>query len=178
MEPWKIVYSAEEIRAAVAAVAREIDRDYAGREVLFLAVLKGAFIFLADLVREVRVPCAVDFVRISSYGAGTCTTGVPKERLRRTEPVAGRHVIVVEEVVDSGLTLRSLLEGLAAERPASLKVCALVNKTERRQAEVPIDYRGFTLPGGFIVGYGMDYGERFRNLPDIRLLDLEPAVSS
>jgi hypoxanthine phosphoribosyltransferase len=173
LEPWKIVYSAEQIRRAVAAVAGEIDRDYGGREVLFLAVLKGAFIFLADLVRQVRVPCTVDFVGVSSYGAGTSTTGVVRERLRRSEPVEGRHVIVVEEVVDSGLTLCTLLDALAAEGPASLKVCALVDKRERRQAEVPVDYRGFTLSGGFIVGYGMDYAERFRNLPDIRLLDFE-----
>jgi hypoxanthine phosphoribosyltransferase len=170
LERWKIVYSAEEIRAAVGKIAQEIDRDFAGREVLFLGVLKGAFIFLADLVRQVRVDCAVDFVRVSSYGAGTCSTGEVREVLRRSDSVEGRHVIVVEEVVDSGTTLRTLLDRLEGERPASLRVCALVDKRERRETDVPVHYRGFVLPEGFIVGYGMDYAERHRNLPDIRLV--------
>jgi hypoxanthine phosphoribosyltransferase len=169
-----VTYSAAEIASAVRKLGEEINRDYAGEELLLLGVLKGSFIFLADLVREIEVPCTVDFVRLSSYGAGTSTTGRVQERLARTEPVAGRHVLVIEEIVDSGLTLAKLLGELAAEGPASLRICTLVDKTGRREAEVPVHYRGFSLEEGFLVGYGLDLAEKFRNLPDICVME-DPA---
>ncbi len=163
-----IVYSAERIGRATKALANEINKDYKGQHIHFIGVLKGAFIFLADLVRHIQVPCSVDFVRLSSYGSGTRSSGRVQRLMTLRDPIQGRHVIVVEEIVDSGLTLAELLEDLAAQGPASLKVCTLVDKTGRRQAEIPVHYRGFSLEDGFLIGYGLDLDERYRNLPDIR----------
>jgi hypoxanthine phosphoribosyltransferase len=136
-------------------------------DILFLGVLKGSFVFLADLVREVRVPCAVDFVRLSSYGSGTRSSQAVRLAMPWQESVSGRHVIVVEEIVDSGLTLARLLEDLRAGGPASVAVCALVDKVGRREVSVPVRYRGFLLEDGFLVGYGLDFGEKYRNLSAI-----------
>ena len=166
-EALRPVYSRVEIRNAVCRIARAINRDCEGKEVLFLSVLKGSFVFLADLVREVRVPCAVEFVRLSSYGSDTRSSGAVRLEMPHREPLFGRHVIVVEDIVDSGLTLSRLLDHLRAEQPASVAVCALVDKTGRREASVRIDYSGFVLEEGFLVGYGLDFAERYRNLSAI-----------
>jgi len=167
----RLVYSAEQIREATERLAEAINRDYAGERVHFVGVLKGSFVFLADLVRHIRLPCSVDFVRLSSYGSGTRSSGVVEEVLSCRDPVAGRHVIVVEEIVDTGATLRSLLGDLELQGPGSLKVCALVDKTGRREVEVPVAYRGFTLETGFLVGYGLDLDEEYRNLPAIYAIE-------
>ncbi|MEW6488120.1 MAG: hypoxanthine phosphoribosyltransferase [Thermodesulfobacteriota bacterium] len=167
----KVVYSEEQIREVVVRLAEAINLDFAGQHVHLIGVLKGSFLFLADLVRHLRVPCSVDFVRLSSYGAGTSSSGSVRELLSLSDPVAGRHVIVVEEIVDSGRTLAKLLKDLEAADAASVRVCALVDKTGRREAEVPVHYRGFGLESGFLVGYGLDLDERYRNLPAICLAE-------
>ena len=163
----KRVLSPQAIRRAVRRVASEIDRDFDGCEVHLLGVLKGSFLFLADLARELRTPCTFDFVRLSSYGSQTTSTGTVREELSSQDPLCGRHVVVVEEIVDSGLTLFTLLARLEEQNPASLSVCTLIDKTERRECNVPVRYRGVTVKSGFLVGYGLDFDEKHRNLPGV-----------
>ena len=155
----------------VERLAGEISRDYSGQSPLLIAPLKGSFIFLADLVRLLALPVEVDFVQLSSYGLGTENGG--RVRLRRglTAPVSGRSVLVIEDIVDTGLTLAYLINYLKKRRPTSLKVCTLFDKPERRQVAVPIDYKGFTVPNQFLVGYGLDCGEKYRQLPDLWILE-------
>jgi len=167
----KIVYSEEQIQDAVVRLAEAINLDFAGQHVHLIGVLKGSFLFLADLCRHLRVPCSMDFVRLSSYGSATASSGTVRELLSLADPVAGRHVIVVEEIVDSGLTVSKLLKDLDAAKAASVRVCALVDKTGRREIEIPVHYRGFSLEDGFLVGYGLDYDENYRNLPAIYVMD-------
>ncbi|MBI5018118.1 MAG: hypoxanthine phosphoribosyltransferase [Deltaproteobacteria bacterium] len=163
----RVVYSEVQIAEAVARIAATIDRDYAGQDLHLLGVLKGSVVFLGDLMRRLQTPCTVDFVRLSSYGAGTSSGGSVEERISRRDPLRGRHVLVVEEIVDSGRTLATLLADLETDKPASLRVCTLVDKTGRREVEVPVHYRGLVLDDGFLVGYGLDLDERYRNLPAI-----------
>lgn len=170
----KVVYSEEQIRDAVARLADAINLDFAGQHVHLVGVLKGSFVFLADLVRQLRVPCSVDFVRLSSYGSRTSSCGSVREVFGLSESVVGRHVIVVEEIVDSGRTLARLLEEVRTAGAASVRVCALVDKTGRREVEVPVRYRGLSLEEGFLVGYGLDLDEQYRNLPAIYLME-EPS---
>lgn len=165
-----LLYPRAEIAARVAALAAEIDRDYAGRDLLLVGVLKGSFLFVADLARAVSTPTAVDFVRIASYGSETRSSGIVEIRKDLEMPIRGRHVLVVEDIVDSGYTLETLCNLLLLREPASLRVCALIDKRAQRATEVPVDYVGFTLDKGFVVGYGLDYDERFRGLPDIYLI--------
>ena len=154
----------ERILARVKELGAEITRDYAGRSLTLVAVLKGSFVFLADLVRAIDLPVAVEFVAISSY-VGTRSTGVVQITSDLTRNVEGEDVMVVEDIVDTGLTMKYLLENLATRRPASLKLCALLEKPARAQVKVPIDYKGFEIPDEFVVGYGLDYDGRLRNLP-------------
>lgn len=165
-----MLYPRAEIAARVTALAREIDRDYAGRELLLVGILKGSFLFVADLARAVSTPADVDFVRIASYGSETRSSGIVEIRKDLEMPIRGRHVLIVEDIVDSGYTLEALCNLLLLREPASLRVCTLVDKRSQRATEVPVDYVGFTLDKGFIVGYGLDYDERFRGLPDIYLV--------
>lgn len=167
----ELLYSAAQIRQASIELAKQLNSDYKGQQIHFLGVLKGSFLFLADLIRQVTVPCSVDFVRLSSYGTATASSGAVRELMPWTDPLAGRHVVVVEEIVDSGNTLLRLLEDVRSHGVASLKVCTLIDKTGRREVRVPVDYRAFELEDGFVIGYGLDYAERYRNLPDIHLLD-------
>ena len=167
----RLVYSPEAIEQATVNLAKQINKDYKGQQIHLIGVLKGAFIFLADLVRHLEVPCSVDFVRLSSYGASTRSTGRVEEKIPLQDPIGGRHVIVVEEIVDSGTTLAKLLADLEAQGPASLRVCTLVDKTGRREAEIPVHYRGFRLEDGFLIGYGLDLDERYRNLPGIYVME-------
>jgi hypoxanthine phosphoribosyltransferase len=163
----KLIISREAIANRIKELAAQISRDYADKNPLLVGILKGAFIFLADLARALDFPVQVDFVRLRSYGAGTKTSGEVHISKDVELPIEGRHVLVVEDIVDAGLTLDFLLGHLASYQPASLKICCLIDKKERRQVEVPLDYIGFTIEKGFLVGYGLDSGEKFRTLPDI-----------
>ena len=165
------VLSQEQIRARVAELGARISQDYAGREIMLTCVLKGGFIFLADLVRAIEVPCSLDFMVISSYGTGTQSSGVVRILKDLDAPIEGLDVIVVEDIVDSGLTLSYLLRNLKTRRPASLEVCTLLSKPARRENEVDCRYVGFEIPDTFVVGYGLDAAERFRELPDIWSVD-------
>jgi hypoxanthine phosphoribosyltransferase len=160
----------EEIRARVKVLAREISRDYEGEALLLVGILKGSFVFLADLVRELTIDVELDFLSVSSYGRSTQSTGVVKIVKDLSEAIQGRHVVLVEDIVDSGLTLKYLYDFLEEKDPASLAICALLDKTEARRVEVPLKYVGFRVPDEFLVGYGLDFAERFRHLRYVRAL--------
>jgi len=153
------------IKQRVTELARQISGDYAGRELLVVGILKGSWVFLADLVRQLTVPVVIDFMTVSSYGASTKTSGVVKIVLDLKCPLEGRDVLVVEDILDSGLTLAYMFKTLRLRKPRSLKLCVLLNKPARRQVEVTPDYQGFEVPDKFVVGYGADWAERYRNLP-------------
>lgn len=167
-----VLITEEEIRGKVEEIARRIDRDYrdAG-EILLVGVLRGAFIFLADLCRHLAVPVKIDFIALSSYEHSTETSGAVRLVMDLRSDIAGRHVLVVEDIVDSGYTMRYLLDSLAARHPASLKVCALVRKPQRLKVDVPVDYLGFDLPDVWVVGYGLDCRDEHRNLPYIAAVE-------
>ncbi len=154
----------ERLRTRVAELGREITRDYEGQPLVVVAVLKGSFVFVADLVRAVRLPLEVEFIGISSY-AGTASSGVVQITQDLTRPIAGEHVLLVEDIVDSGLTMSYLLDNLSTRRPASVQVCALLEKPARAKVKVPIAYKGFEIPDEFVVGYGLDADGKYRNLP-------------
>ncbi len=158
------------LQARIAEVGADVTRDYRGRDLLLVGVLKGAIFFMADLMRRIELPCEVDFMAISSYGAGVDSSGVVRILKDLDMSVEGRNVLVVEDIIDSGLTLSYLLRTLEARHPASLEVCALLTKPERREIEVRCRYVGFEIPNRFVIGYGLDFGERYRNLPYIGVL--------
>ena len=166
----RTLISEEKLRERIAELGRELTEDYAGKQPIVLGVLKGSFLFMADLVREMDIPLSVEFLGVSSYGGGTETTGEVRVTLDLREPIAGRHVIVAEDIVDTGLTLTYVMNMLKNRQPASLKLCCLLNKPERRRIEINPDYVGFTIPNEFVVGYGLDVDELFRNLPYIGVL--------
>ena len=159
------------LQQRIAALGDELSRDYAGREPLLVGVLKGAVFFMADLVRRITVPCEIDFMAVSSYGSGTDSSGVVRILKDLDANIEGRHVLIVEDIVDSGLTLSYLVRNLQARRPASLEVCALLTKPERRKTDITCRYVGFEIPNRFAIGYGLDYGERYRSLPYVAALD-------
>jgi hypoxanthine phosphoribosyltransferase len=161
----------DKIRQAVAKLAAEIRRDYQGKQPLLIGILKGSFVFMADLVRELGLPVEVDFVKLSSYGSGTKTSGKVKVVQGLKTPIKGRDVLVVEDIVDTGLTVSFLMDYLRNKKPASLRLCALTDKPSRHEVPVTIDYLGFTVPDKFIVGYGIDWNEKFRHLRDICCID-------
>jgi hypoxanthine phosphoribosyltransferase len=167
----EILIEEEALQARIEELGREISADYEGRDLLLVGVLKGAVFFLADLMRELSVPCEIDFMAISSYGDGTDSSGVVRILKDLDESIAGRNVLVVEDIIDSGLTLSYLIRSLAAREPASLEICALLTKPDRREIDVPVRYVGFDIPNKFVIGYGLDYAERYRNLPYIGVLD-------
>ena len=169
----KVLISSEEIQAKLAEMGERITRDYAGRSILLVGVLKGAFVVMADLARSIRLPLEFDFMAVSSYGAATKTSGVVRILKDLDHDLAGRDVLVVEDIVDSGLTLKYLLKNLAARRPASLEVAALLRKEGIQQVPLELRYVGFEIPNEFVVGYGLDYAERYRNLPYIATLKPE-----
>ena len=172
----EILVQADELQHRIKEMAAEVSRDYKGRDLLLIGVLKGAVFFLADLMRQISIPCEVDFMAVSSYGSATDSSGVVRILKDLDTPIEGRDVLIVEDIVDSGLTLQYLLRNLGARDPASLEVCALLTKPERRKADVPIRYTGFEIPNRFVIGYGLDFAERYRNLPYIGVLhpDLVP----
>ncbi len=163
----------EEIRTRVAELGAEISRDYAGEELLVVGILKGAMIFLADLVRNITVPVCFDFMAVSSYGSSTKSSGAVRILKDLDSGIEGRHVLIVEDIVDTGLTLNYLVDNLKARGPVSLKICTLLDKPSRRVAPVEIHYNGFIIPDEFVVGYGLDYKERYRNLPYVMVLKPE-----
>ena len=165
-----ILFTSEEIEATVKRLAAEIGQDYLGKHPILIGVLKGSFMFMADLIRLLDFPLEVEFIRLSSYGSGRKSSGKIKVVQGLRSEVKGRDVLVIEDIVDTGLTTGFLLDYLGKKKPASLKLCALTNKPSRRQTPVTIDYLGFTVPDKFIVGYGLDWDERFRNLPNICVL--------
>jgi hypoxanthine phosphoribosyltransferase len=162
-----VLISRQEIKKAIARLAKQIRKDYEGKNPVVISVLKGSAVFFADLIREMNMPLQVEFIQLSSYGSSTETSGKVKVVHRLRTSIKGRHVLVVEDIVDTGYTLSYLLKYLARKKPASLKLCALTDKPSRRIVPIKIDYLGFTVPDKFIVGYGIDFGEKFRYLPDI-----------
>jgi len=169
----EILLPADLIRQRVQALADDISRDYAGLNPLLVGVLKGVLIFMADLLRAISIPAEVDFMAVSSYSAQSRDQGLVRLEKDLETPLAGRHVLFVEDVIDTGLTLNYLLRTLRARQPASLEVCVLFDKPQRRLVEIPLRYTGFDLPPRFVVGYGLDYRERYRSLPFVGLLDPE-----
>lgn len=167
----KILIAGDEIAKAVGRLACEIERDYQGKRPLLIGVLKGSFVFMADLIRHLELPLEVDFVRLSSYGCARESPGKVRVVHALKSPVKGRDVLVVEDIVDTGTTISFLLDYLRNKKPASLRLCALTDKPSRRRVPIAIDYLGFTVPNKFIVGYGLDCDERFRNLPDIHTVE-------
>jgi hypoxanthine phosphoribosyltransferase len=160
----EILVEADDLQRRVAELGAEINGDYAGRDLVMIGVLKGAVLFLADLMRELEIPCEVDFMAVSSYGSATDSSGVVRILKDLDASIAGRDVLLVEDIVDSGLTLHYLLKNLRAREPRSLEVCALLTKPERRRVDLPIRYVGFEIPNRFAIGYGLDHGQRYRNL--------------
>ena len=170
----RVLFSEEELKNRVAEIAAQIDKDYAGKEPVLISVLRGSFVFMADLVRQIHVPCTVDFMAVSSYGAGTSSSGQVKIVKDLSEQIEGKDLIVVEDILDSGNTLSYLLKLLQARKPASVRLCTLLDKPSRRVKPVELHYSGFTIPDYFVVGYGLDYDEKYRNLPYIGVL--KPSV--
>jgi hypoxanthine phosphoribosyltransferase len=169
----EVLVSADDLQRRVAELGAEISRDYVGRDLVMIGVLKGAVLFLADLMRSLTVPCEIDFMAVSSYGSSTDSSGVVRILKDLDAPIEGRDAVLVEDIVDSGLTLHYLLRNLHARNPRSLEVCALLTKPERRRVELPIRYVGFEIPNRFAIGYGLDHAERFRNLPYVAVLEGE-----
>ena len=166
----RVLFTEEQLQARVAEIAAQIDRDYAGKQPLLVSVLRGSFVFMADLARRITLPCTVDFMAVSSYGSGTTSSGQVKIVKDLSEQIEGKDVIVVEDILDSGNTLSYLLKLLEARHPASIRLCTLLDKPERRTKPVAVQYSGFTIPDEFVVGYGLDYDEKYRNLPYIGIL--------
>ena len=166
----EILIEPDALSARVAELGAEISTDYAGRDLLLIGVLKGAVFFMADLMRKLTIPCEVDFMAISSYGASTDSSGVVRILKDLDINIEGRHVLVVEDIIDSGLTLSYLMRNLESREPATLEICALLTKPDRREIEVPVRYVGFEIPNRFVIGYGLDFGERYRNLPYVAVL--------
>jgi hypoxanthine phosphoribosyltransferase len=167
----EVLIDRDVLQRRIEELGEEISIDYAGRDLLLIGVLKGAVFFMADLMRNLTIPCEIDFMAISSYGDSTDSSGVVRILKDLDINIEGRDVLIVEDIIDSGLTLSYLMRNLEARGPASLEICALLTKPERREAEVPVRYIGFEIPNRFVIGYGLDFAERYRNLPYVGILD-------
>jgi hypoxanthine phosphoribosyltransferase len=165
-----ILFTRERIAAEIKRLGQEITRDYGDDEIMLVGVLKGSFLFVADLIREIETPSVIDFVRLASYGAGTQSSGIIEFRKELEMSIRDRHVIIVEDIVDSGYTLECLYNKLLLQEPRSLKICTLIDKKARREVNIEADYVGISMDDGFIIGYGLDHDEKYRNLPDIYLV--------
>lgn len=170
----QVLYTEEQLRDRVREVGAQIAADYAGREPMLISVLRGSYIFMADLTRAIDLNVTVDFMAVSSYGAGTTSSGQVEIKKDLSDSIEGKDLIIVEDILDSGNTLYYLMDVLRARKPASIRICALMDKPERRTKPITADYVGFTIPDAFIVGYGLDYAERYRNLPYVGVL--KPSV--
>jgi hypoxanthine phosphoribosyltransferase len=171
----EILVSSEDLQRRVAELGAEINRDYQGKDLVMVCVLKGAVLFVADLMRSLEIPCEIDFMAVSSYGSSTDSSGVVRILKDLDAPIEGRDVLIVEDIIDSGLTLHYLRKNLSAREPRSLEVCALLTKPERRRVETPIRYVGFEIANRFAIGYGLDHAQRYRNLPYVAVLADEQA---
>ena len=169
----KVLFSQQELQRKVNELGEQITRDYAGKEPIFVGVLKGCFVFMADLMRAVNLPCQIDFMAVSSYGKGTTSSGNVQINKDLSYDIAGRDVIIVEDILDSGVTLNYLKNYLMVRKPASITIATLMDKPARRKADIYADYSCFEIPDAFVVGYGLDYNERYRNLPYIGILKPE-----
>ena len=169
----EVLFSEEQLDRRVREIAAQIEKDYEGKEIMLIGVLRGSFIFMADLSRRIDLPCTLDFMSVSSYGKGTSSSGQVQITKDLSSDISGQHIIVVEDILDSGNTLSYLLKLLEQRNPASIRLCTLLDKPERRVKEVKVDYSGFTIPDAFVVGYGLDYAEQYRNLPYIGILKPE-----
>lgn len=169
----KILISRDELQRRVRELGEQITRDFQGQKLLIVGILKGAMIFTADLVRNITTPVEFDFMVVSSYGASSKSSGAVRIFKDLDRSIEGWHVLIVEDIIDTGLTLKYLVENLKSRNPESVKICTLLDKPERRKADVPVDYNGFTIPDEFVVGYGLDYNEQYRNLPDVYILKPE-----
>lgn len=168
----KPLITQRQIEKRIRELGTKITTDYEGRELVMICLLKGAYVFFADLVRNIHIPVNVDFMMVSTYGARASSSGEVKIISDLSSSIKGRDVLLVEDIVDSGLTLSYLYKTIKAKDPRSLKLCALLDKVERRRHEIPIDYIGFTVPNKYVIGYGLDYQDRYRNLPYIAVLDV------
>lgn len=169
----EILLTEEQIAVKIAELGERISKDYAGKDLLAIGILKGAILFMSDLIRKITIPVKTDFVAVSSYGASTRSSGIVRILKDLDESVEGKHLLIVEDIVDTGLTLKYLVENLSSRRPASIKVCTLMDKPARREVQIVPDYTGFQIPDKFVVGFGLDYAERYRNLPFIGVLKPE-----
>src|SRR5437588_9303788 len=166
-EELEVLFTQQQIAARVAELAAQIERDHRGKDLVLVGVLKGAFVFVSDLARQIDLPLSVDFIGLSSYGEETESSGVVKITSDLSRPIEGKHVLIVEDIVDTGLTMRYLLDNLSTRRPSSVKICALLNKPQRVRTRIPLDYLGFEIEDRFVVGYGLDAAEKYRNVPFI-----------
>ncbi|MGH3015424.1 MAG: hypoxanthine phosphoribosyltransferase [Gaiellaceae bacterium] len=174
----EVLIEEDALQARIAELGREISDDYRGRDLLLIGVLKGAVFFMADLMRRIEIPCEVDFMAISSYGAGVDSSGVVRILKDLDVSIEGRNVLVVEDIIDSGLTLSYLLRNLEAREPASLEICALLTKPARREIDIECRYIGFEIANRFVIGYGLDFAERYRNLPFVGVIRDELAAQA
>jgi hypoxanthine phosphoribosyltransferase len=166
----EVLIPTDKITARVKEIGAQIERDYQGKDLVLLGVLKGSYIFISDLARAIDLPLAVDFIGLSSYGEATESSGVVKITSDLSKPIEGKHVLIVEDIVDTGLTMRYLLDNLATRHPTSVKLCTLLNKPSRARTKIPIDYLGFQIEDRFVVGYGLDNAEKYRNVPFIGVM--------
>ncbi|HBI47366.1 MAG TPA: hypoxanthine phosphoribosyltransferase [Smithella sp.] len=167
----EILFSRDDIQKRVKEIASQISKDYAGRELVVIGILKGAFIFMSDLVREISIPCKIDFARLASYGTSSESSGKVVMTKDIETSIKGRDILIVEDIVDTGLTLQYLVDWLKERNPHSLKICVFLNKRKRRKVSLEADYVGFTIDDGFVVGYGLDFDEQFRFFPDVYVID-------
>ena len=169
----RILFTEEQLAARVKELGAQITRDYAGKDLAIASILRGSYIFMADLTRAIELPMTVDFMAVSSYGAGTISSGQVEIKKDLSDSIEGKDLLIVEDILDSGNTLYYLTDVLAARKPASIKICTLLDKPDRRTKPIKADYMGFTIPDAFVVGYGLDYDEKYRNLPYIGILKPE-----
>lgn len=169
----KVLFSAEEIKTRVAELGKFLTEDYKNKNPLLICPLKGSIMFFSDIVREIKIPCEIDFMTVSSYNSNTVSSGEIKILKDLTENINGRHVLIIEDIIDTGLTLYNLKKMLSSRNPESLKICTLLDKPSRRIADIKGDYCGFVIPDKFVVGYGMDLNEKYRNLPFIGIYESE-----
>ncbi len=171
-ETTRILIPEDKVDERIRQLGEQISKDYAGKQVHLIGILKGSVFFICELAKRITLPVTMDFMSVSSYGAGTKSSGVVKLIKDLDESIEGKHVLVVEDIIDSGRTLSYLLKNLSSRRPASIRLCTLLDKPERREVDVDVDYQGFHIPDEFVIGYGLDYDQRYRNLPYIGVLSL------